>query len=135
MITHLLDTSVCSQPLKKKPHMAALRRWQTLGDSRCATATVCMAEIEWGLHKLASPRHWQLYRGVLQAATPVFCPDSETWSRFALMKARQQQLGRPIADLDLLIAAVAVQRDLTLATLNARHFSLVEGLRWEDWSL
>ena len=50
------------------------------------------------------------------------------------MKARQHQLGSPIADLDLLIAAVAVQHDLILATLNARHFSLIEGLRWEDWS-
>ena len=134
MITHILDTSVCSQPLKKKPQMSAMRRWQSLGDSRCATATVCLAEIEWGLHKLASPRHWQLYHDVLQPSIHVTCPDSETWSRFALMKARQHQLGRSIADLDLLIAASAVQRNLILATLDARHFSLVEGLRWEDWS-
>jgi predicted nucleic acid-binding protein len=134
MATHLLDTSVCSQPLKKRPVMAALRRWQQLGDTRCTTTAVCTAEIEWGLHKLSSPRHWQIYHGVLQPGLVVICPDAEAWSRFALMKARQYQLGRPLADLDLLIAAVAVQRDLILATLNARHFALVEGLCWEDWS-
>ena len=66
MATHLLDTSVCSQPFKKHPVMTALRRWQDLGDDRCTTTVVCMAEIEWGLHKLSSQRHWQIYRGVLQ---------------------------------------------------------------------
>jgi predicted nucleic acid-binding protein len=58
-----------------------------------------------------------------------------TWSKFAVMKARQQALGCPIDDLDLLIAASAIQHGLILATLNSRHFSLVEGLRWEDWSV
>ncbi len=114
--------------------MPALQRWQALGDVRCVTSAVCTAEIEWGLHKLGSPRHWQLYQDVVQPGLQVICPDAGTWSRFALMKARQHQLGRSIADLDLLIAAVAVQSDLILATLDARHFSLVEGLRWEDWS-
>ena len=134
MATHLLDTSVCSQPFKKHPVMTALRRWQDLGDDRCTTTVVCMAEIEWGLHKLSSQRHWQIYRGVLQPGLVAICPGGETWERFALMKARQHQLGRPVAALDLLIAAVAVQCDLILATLNARHFALIEGLRWEDWS-
>ena len=114
--------------------MAALQRWQKLGDARCTTTIVCLAEIEWGLHKLSSRRHWQIYHGVLQPGLVAICPDEESWSRFALMKARQHQLGRPIADLDLLIAAVAVQRGLILATLNARHFALVESLRWENWS-
>jgi predicted nucleic acid-binding protein len=134
MKTHLLDTSVCSQALKKHPVMPALQRWQKLGDAHCVTTAVCMAEIEWRLHKLSSLRHWQLYRGVLQPNLQTICPDEEAWSLFATMKARQHQLGSPIADLDLLIAAIAVQHDLILATLNARHFSLIEGLRWEDWS-
>jgi predicted nucleic acid-binding protein len=50
------------------------------------------------------------------------------------MKARQEALGRPVPDLDLLIAASAVQHGLTLSTLDTNHFALIEALRWEDWS-
>ena len=50
------------------------------------------------------------------------------------MKARQDALGKPVPDMDLLIAATAVQHNLILATLDTNHFALIEGLRWENWS-
>jgi len=133
-MTHLLDTSICSQPLKQQPVLTALQRWDRLGDG-AATSVVCLAEIEWGLHKLASERRWQGYRNDIVPSVYALLPDRVAWSRFATMKARQHALGRPVQDLDLLIAATAVCHDLILATLNARHFSAIEGLRWEDWSV
>lgn len=50
------------------------------------------------------------------------------------MKARQQRIGATVDDFDLAIAATAMTHDLTVATLNAKHFKLVQGLKWEDWS-
>jgi len=50
------------------------------------------------------------------------------------MKARQHQLGRPVADLDLLIAAIAGQCELILATLSVRHFAVINGLPCENGS-
>ena len=134
MITHLLDTSVCSQPLRRNPLATVLQHWDRLGTG-AATSAVCLAEIEWGLHKLASERRWQGYRNDILPSLQALLPDRVAWSQFAAMKARQQALGRPVSDLDLLIAASAVCHDLILATLNARHFSAIEGLRWEDWSV
>ena len=134
MMTHLLDTSVCSQPLKRRKHEGALARWDALGP-RAATSIVCLAEIEWGLTKLASARHWVSYENDILPSIVALSTDRATWSRFATMKARQHLLGCPVDDLDLLIAANAVQHGLILATLNSRHFALVEGLRWEDWSI
>ena len=133
-MTHLLDTSVCSQPLKRQPDLAALRLWDRLG-AKAATSVVCLAEIEWGLHKMASERRWLEYRNAILPSLHAILPDRAAWSRFASMKARQHALGRTVQDLDLLIAATAVCHDLILATLNARHFSNIEGLRWEDWSV
>jgi predicted nucleic acid-binding protein len=134
MMTHLLDTSVCSQPLKRQPDLTALRLWDQLG-AKAATSVVCLAEIEWGLHKMASERRWLEYRNAILPSLHAILPDRAAWSRFASMKARQHALGRPVQDMDLLIAATAVCHDLILATLNARHFSGIEGLRWEDWSV
>jgi len=36
---------------------------------------------------------------------------------------------RLIGDVDLLIGATALSRDLTLMTNNRRHFQIIEGLR------
>ena len=130
----LLDTSVLSQPLRKQPLLPALQHWQTAGDVSCATSEVCLAEIEFGLHKLGSPRAWSLYQNLLKNRLKVFPATPVIWGQFARLKAAQDSRGKPIGDLDLLMASTAQIHGLTLATLNSRHFSLLEGLVWEDWS-
>jgi predicted nucleic acid-binding protein len=47
---------------------------------------------------------------------------------FGLMKADQDRLCRRVPDLDLLIAATARVNGLVVATLDFRHFPLIEGV-------
>lgn len=49
--------------------------------------------------------------------------------RFGENRAHLRATGRMIPDLDLLIAATALDHDLTLVTRNRRHFARVPGLR------
>lgn len=49
--------------------------------------------------------------------------------RFAAIRAELRRTGRMISDLDIIIAATALQYDLTLLTFNRRHFERVTGLR------
>jgi len=131
---YLLDTSVFCQPLKKRRHEAALKKWDSIGDQAFSISIVSIAEVEWGLHKLAVPRLWSLFNEILRDRLPVLATDLPVWSEFSRAKAAQALLGRPVPDLDLLIAATAMAKDLTVATLNPRHFVLVQGLKVEDWS-
>jgi toxin FitB len=131
---YLLDTSVFCQPLKKRPHQGAIKRWDSLGDQVFFISIVTIAEVEWGLHKLAVPRLWSLFAEILRNRLPVLPADLPVWSEFSRAKATQALLGRPVPDLDLLIAATAMAKELTVATLNPRHFGLVQGLKVEDWS-
>jgi tRNA(fMet)-specific endonuclease VapC len=48
---------------------------------------------------------------------------------FARLRAALRQQGQLIPDLDLLIAATAVEEDLTLITRNVRHFERITELR------
>jgi tRNA(fMet)-specific endonuclease VapC len=48
---------------------------------------------------------------------------------FARTRADLRGRGMRIPDLDLLIAATAIEHDLTLLTGNRRHFDRVAGLR------
>lgn len=133
-MSHLLDTSVFSQPLKRHPLPAPLARWEKFGDECCATSRVCIAEVEAGLRAENRPTRLAKYEQLLRFRLKVLPVDEAVWFTFTTIKARQHEMGFPIADLDLLIAATALRYDLILATLNVRHFQRIESLRWEDWS-
>jgi predicted nucleic acid-binding protein len=58
--------------------------------------------------------------------------DFEDWNEAARLWARRHRSGRAIADLDLLLAAVALREDAVLVTSNVRHFVDL-GVVFEDW--
>ena len=64
----------------------------------------------------------------------IFDFDTNAASVFGELKAKQTQSGKTVDDFNLAIAAIAVTHDLTVATLNSRHFKLIDDLHWEDWS-
>ena len=131
---YLLDTSVFSQPLRNKPVPASLERWQEAGDNACRVSAVSVAAVEFGLYLENRPVRWEKYRVLLQDRLQVVATDDGVWREFAKRKARQQVLGRLVADLDLLIAASAAHHGLVVATLNGKDFRKMEGIAWEDWS-
>lgn len=131
---YLLDTSVYSQPLRRKPVESALLHWKRVGDSECAISAVTAAEVEYGLLLENRPQRREKFVILLEDRLPVLETDTAVWLEFARLKARQRRGGREIADLDLLIAATAVVQRLVVATLNARDFKAIEGLACEDWS-
>jgi tRNA(fMet)-specific endonuclease VapC len=53
----------------------------------------------------------------------------------AKIYADLRKQGTPLDDIDLLIAGVAIANNLVLITHNQKHFSKIEGLELEDWTL
>ena len=45
-----------------------------------------------------------------------------------------RQSGNTVDDIDLLIAGIAIDNDLTLITNNENHFNRIPGLKIENWS-
>lgn len=134
MLTHLLDTSVYSQRLRPKPLESVVRRWQKCGDSTLAISAICEAELIFGLEKRNSDRLWVEYREFLEDRLALLPIDKQVAARFGRLKSEQERIGQPRADFDLLIAATAAVHNLTLATLNPRHFEGLTGLIVENWS-
>ncbi|MEX1254180.1 MAG: type II toxin-antitoxin system VapC family toxin [Dehalococcoidia bacterium] len=93
-----------------------------------AVSIISVAEIYEGAYGLPdSAAHMQTLRSFLRAFTPLTVSDSIA-ERFAQLRAKLRQEGRPIADFDLLIAATALEHGLALITRNERHFRRIEGL-------
>lgn len=112
----------------------ALRHWKAVGDGACGVARVSVAEVEWGLHWEANQGRWRKYRAILEGRLPTLETTEEVWREFSVLKARQRAEGESVDDMDLLIAATALRHGLTMATLNAKDFSRISGLKWEDWT-
>lgn len=55
-LSHLLDTSVLSQPIKDHPLPGVLDRWNDLRDDALCTSAVCLAEVLQGLHDRESAK-------------------------------------------------------------------------------
>lgn len=68
----------------------------------------------------------------LVAAAAVLPSDAETALVYGDLKAELRNLGRPIPENDIWIAAVAVQHGLTLVSRDA-HFEIIERLPREAW--
>ena len=134
-LMYLLDTSVYSQPLKPMPNTNVVSRWQALGDAPLAISVIVEAEVRYGLALKGSARLYAAYEALLRGRLPVLLVDQAVGEAFAEMKAAQQRVGKPVADLDLLIAATARAHELIVATLNVRHFALIADIEVEDWSL
>lgn len=133
MITHLLDTSVYSQRLKRQPLPEVVRRWSGLGDARLAISVICEAEILYGLEKKGSARLWTEYEHYLKHQLVVLPLERKVIETYARLKAALQGQGLSLGEFDLLIGATALAHQLKLATLNAKDFTKIPGLVVEDW--
>ena len=60
-------------------------------------------------------------------------PHDASAETYGNLRAEQEKTGRILGPNDLMIAAIAKTHDFTLVTNNVREFSLVVGLRVEDW--
>lgn len=133
--THLLDTSIYSQPLKRNPHAAALRQWAILGDDRVVVSAICEAEVLFGLEKNTAMKQSAAFALSLQSRVVILPVCSRVAASYAQLRADCERKGRSVDDMDLLIASTAHAHHLTVATLNMRHFGLIDGINVEDWSL
>jgi tRNA(fMet)-specific endonuclease VapC len=53
----------------------------------------------------------------------------------AKIYADLRKTGKPIDDIDILIAGTAISNNMILITHNRNHFERIKNLEIEDWSL
>jgi predicted nucleic acid-binding protein len=132
-LSHLLDTSVFSQPIKDKPLSAVMDRWSQLGDSVFCTSAICLAETLQGLRQRDSLKYWRRYRELLENQYPILSFNASVADTFSILAADTRRQGKPKPVIDLMIAATAYCHGLILATLNAHDFVGIPDLTVEDW--
>lgn len=131
-MAYLLDTDVISAVLRPRPSVRVARELADRGGTGMYTSVINLGELVFGA--IRRDRGDLLARiDDVTAVLPVLPFDSRAARVCGALKAELERVGRPIAEPDLRIAAVAVSLDLTLVTGNERHFARVPGLTLENW--
>jgi predicted nucleic acid-binding protein len=123
---HLVDTDWLIDAIVGVP--AALAVLGRLSGDGLAVSIVSLGELFEGVHlspdpagHLASLKGFLTGYAVLDLTEPIM-------ERFGALRAGLRRQGLLIPDLDLLIAATALEHGLTLLTRNVRHFGRLPGL-------
>ncbi len=124
----VLDTNVISELMKASPSPRVTEWWSQQQSAELFTTTVTMAEILYGIEILPKGKRRD---SLLLEAEAVFMQDlagrilpfdEEAARAFAEIAAQRRAEGRPVAELDAQIAAIARSRRAILATRNTSDF-------------
>jgi tRNA(fMet)-specific endonuclease VapC len=127
----LLDTNIISA-LVRDPHGAVFRAMADRSQGLPCTSIVVAAELEYGLRKSGSVKLRTQVERIL-AVLEVLPLEAPVEQHYGEIRHHLQQLGQPIGENDLFIAAHARALGLTLVTHNLREFERVPGLVVENW--
>ena len=132
-LTHLLDTFIYSQPIKKKPLETVITNWNSISDQNLCISIFCETEILQGLEMKQSYNLWNAYNSILKDSLPIIYFSMEAAKLYAKIQANCVKKGRTRPVFDLLIASTAIDNNLILATCNYKDFKDIPDLKVEDW--
>jgi tRNA(fMet)-specific endonuclease VapC len=136
-LRYLLDTSIVSVPISKKPDSAILKRLDNHG-AECAIAAPVWHELTYGCRRLPRGKRrtaLEAYlRDVVRPSFPNLPYDEAAATWHGEERARLEALGRPAPFVDGQIGAIAHVHGLVLVTTNETDFSGFRELTVENWS-
>jgi tRNA(fMet)-specific endonuclease VapC len=131
-VTYLLDTNICIYALKNRPP-EVLERLRAVGRAAVAVSVITVLELRQGAEKSQQMAANHSRLDFFLAPMKVLPFDEDAALAGARIRAHLERQGTPIGDLDSLIAAHALARDLVLVTNNLWEFERVPGLQTENW--
>lgn len=132
---YLLDTNACIQCMRKKGNPSVAQRLALHPPADVVVCSVVVGELCVGAAKNKSAPSEQAKVDAFLAPYRSLPFDDAAARRYADLRAYLEGQGQAIADLDLMIAAIALVAGLTLVTNNTRDFSRIAGLLLEDWEI
>jgi tRNA(fMet)-specific endonuclease VapC len=129
---YLLDTNTCIYLIKRQ-YPEILAKLLKVGFENIGISAITLAELEYGIAN--SSRSMESQTALLEFILPFEILDFTytAASFYGRIRKELKDMGRPIGDMDMLIASIAMANDLIVVTNNEKEFRRISGLRIENW--
>jgi tRNA(fMet)-specific endonuclease VapC len=131
-LMYLLDTNTCIFLINKKPKHALDRLHKEI-KKKVFLSSISIAELHFGVYNSKNIEANRMALTEFIAPFEILQFDDSDAERFGMIRAELKSQGKMIGPYDLLIAAQALSRNLTLVTNNTDEFSRIKNLKIEDW--
>lgn len=132
---YLLDTNVWIQALRANGSALVKQRLASQTPADIAVCSIVVGELWYGAVKSQNPAAEQARVDALLAPHQSLPFDDAAARVYGELRRQLESQGQQIADLDLMIAAIALLHGLTLVTHNTSEFSRIAGLKLDDWEV
>ena len=136
-LRYLLDTSVVSSPISKKPNPEILKRLEIDGQE-CAIAAPVWNELIYSCQRLPRGKRRTAVETYLQdvvlVSFPVLAYNEAAARWHGIERARLERLGKPPSYVDGQVAAIAYVNELVLVTVNVKDFARFKDVDLENWA-
>ncbi|TAE59890.1 MAG: type II toxin-antitoxin system VapC family toxin [Bacteroidetes bacterium] len=132
MKRYLLDTNICVFYLKGKFGLDA--KIEQIGIENCFVSEITIAELKFGAEKSEFVERNRQTVTDFQSEIQII-PIAGSLDFYAKEKARLRKAGTIIDDFDLLIGATSIVNGLVMVTNNISHFSRIDTIEIEDWTI
>ncbi len=129
---YMLDTSVCSYVLRRRP-ASVKARFDEAGPDSLAVSAVVLGELLFGAARHPAGAAIRREIGDFVSRLAVLPWDEAAAEHYGDIRAELEQHGKPLGAMDLMIAAHARSRGAALVSNDVRHFQRVEGLLVANW--
>ena len=130
-MTYLLDTNTCIRYLNgRSPQVKG--RLQSLRPEDIVLCSVVKAELIYGAARSRDSERTMARIAEFAAPFTSLPFDDSCVNAYGQIRSELEKAGPPIGPNDLMIAAIALTRGLTLVTHNMREFKRVSRLSWAD---
>ena len=136
-MSYLLDTNVLSELKRKSPNPRLVEWLEVKTASQLYLSVLSLGEIRKGIQTLPDAQRRQVLVDWLETELPAFFAgrilpvDTAVADRWGRLVA---QAGRPLPAIDSLLAATAIEHDLTLVTRNIRDFDDLPVDTFNPWN-
>ena len=130
MTGFMLDTDISSYIIKRRP-ATLVKKFEQHAET-LSVSVMTAAELRFGAEKTGRPQLAELVEAYLERLA-ILDWTNEVTAHYARIRYEIERSGKPIGNMDLLIASHAVSQGMTLVTNNIKHFSNVPGLKVEVW--
>ncbi|MBI4234876.1 type II toxin-antitoxin system VapC family toxin [Candidatus Peregrinibacteria bacterium] len=133
MKKYLLDTDICIYIIKNKPPKV-LAKFKKLHRHNISISAITLAELEYGVFKSTSSEKNQIALAKFLSFIGILPFDTEAAFYYGEIRAHLEKKGNIIGSMDMLIAAHALAKKMTLVTNNTKEFKRVKNLKIENWT-